>query len=639
MYTIQFNSVFFYKPILLYISLCLFVSCTEKINNTTVSLSHEDSVYVSTLKGKAINSELDTAINLLNEIKNFAKDKKDEQLLFNTYCTTAEFYSNRTDNFTEAKKQLDSAKLLNIANTEKNKSVLNLKYGFIYKGTDSAQYYLSNAIHTIDSLDPPDRKQACTALSLFFLTNQNYINANKYALKFLELNKKYPSPSSTTDELVTYNNLYLIHLGLYDTIKAEDYLLKAKSIEDTISRKNIYVEQSLGHYYLRHQKYDSAYMYYGQFDSIISLKFAPEYRFYPLTYYAKIELARKNYSTSKKLLDKAAKYSGAHDIGDPYIQNEYFKVLYQVSKHSGNHSKALYSLEQAQKYASESASKGSGEHLVFLQNQLKESENATRLAEKNFKINQQRFYNLLLIFGIVILFISAASIVIYFINKRKLQSQKILQLQQKAELEKSALIIETESKERRRIAQELHDEIGSTITTINMSINSLSPESKVPEKTLAILSRSSMNMNRQVSEIVWSLNEGNDTVQNLISFILKHATQFLDDNGFSLQYKIPEVDPYQALDGYKRRYIFQTVKEILNNAVKYSKGNAIKLIIQLKNNNLKIVVSDNGEGFNPETIVKGNGLNNIQDNIIHAGGNIQIDTSQGTTYNITVPLN
>ncbi|MNY30889.1 Sensor histidine kinase LiaS [compost metagenome] len=93
------------------------------------------------------------------------------------------------------------------------------------------------------------------------------------------------------------------------------------------------------------------------------------------------------------------------------------------------------------------------------------------------------------------------------------------------------------------------------------------------------------------------------------------------------------------IEGFKRRYIFQTIKEIVNNAVKHSQADKINVSVQINDQQLTVQIADNGTGMQPEAFPnKGNGLGNTRNNITAIGGTISWIERAGTIVSIKVPL-
>ncbi len=147
-------------------------------------------------------------------------------------------------------------------------------------------------------------------------------------------------------------------------------------------------------------------------------------------------------------------------------------------------------------------------------------------------------------------------------------------------------------------------------------------------------------MSQQLNEIIWSLNSAADELSQLNSFIRKFAEGFLNDIGLKLQFESNIATDYTKMEGYKRRAVYQSVKEVLNNAVKYSGSETIELSLQKNHNILMITIRDFGQGIKDTQEIKGtgNGLKNIEKNIEKVGGKVLRENDNGLLTIFSVPL-
>ncbi len=598
------------------------------------------SAVVDSLILKAKSASPDETLVLLYQIKQLASVTENEDLLFYAFNRSALIYSTNKDDFDAAKKQLDSAAQLNIAKSEKELAALNLRYGMIYKYSDSSVYFIKKALRERELLSVDDQRLAYATLAIFFYNHKNNVFADQYVHDYLCLPIDNQNIAHIRDRISVLNTSYLIKANLNDSAAAfaalqEALLTSEKHFPENV---NFSVYQNMGKYYLSRQVFDSAYFYFSKFAHRLKRDFDKDYAFYPYTYYAEIALAQQDYALSKKYLDTAVSYLNPDKVQDPFIQFEYFQTLSELEKKLNNTDAALLALEKSNLYKDQLNNQDAGQQLIFLQNQIKEAEADKAIQERQNKLDRQRWYTLGLLAGCIAIITIATISILYWRKAKQLESEKLAQAKKQAELEKASLLIEVEHKERKRIAKELHDEMGSTITSIGLATRSLKRVKGLPEKPVEILERNSNALTQQAREIVWSLNDKNDNLRSLISFIHHHATQFLTDANFELQYSEPELVPEITVESYKRRYIFQTVKEILNNAVKYSKGTAITLVVEMSNQQLTINIKDNGIGLPKTNNTIGNGLLNIVSNIEALNGRVNFFSDDGTLIQLNIPL-
>jgi signal transduction histidine kinase len=133
-----------------------------------------------------------------------------------------------------------------------------------------------------------------------------------------------------------------------------------------------------------------------------------------------------------------------------------------------------------------------------------------------------------------------------------------------------------------------------------------------------------------MNTIIWTMVSSNDTVESLIAYIRAYAVEFFENTPIDCRFNIPSYIPPQDLSGEKRRNLFLSVKEALNNVLKHSSASVvtINVIVQDK---LLIEISDNGIGINLEKMRKfGNGLHNMRKRIASIAGEFRIENQEGT---------
>ena len=203
------------------------------------------------------------------------------------------------------------------------------------------------------------------------------------------------------------------------------------------------------------------------------------------------------------------------------------------------------------------------------------------------------------------------------------------------ELEKERQI----DKERIRISREMHDDIGAGLTQISMMSESLKNKQNTKNELEAI-ANTSRKLVSSMSEIIWSLNSENKTLQQLFSYLREQISSLLEYSDIDYRINFPEIKEEIILSNEQLRNILLSIKEVVNNAAKYSKATSINIDSQIDSNNLTFSVTDNGIGFNVDIVKKGNGLKNIKSRIGEMGGEVILNSQHniGTKYQITIPL-
>jgi len=210
---------------------------------------------------------------------------------------------------------------------------------------------------------------------------------------------------------------------------------------------------------------------------------------------------------------------------------------------------------------------------------------------------------------------------------------------ERKELEKQVAVMQAHQEERERISADIHDELGSGMTTIRLmsEIAKNKMKGNVPVE-IEKISNSANEVLNKMNAIIWSMNSSNDTLDSLISYIRVYAIEYFDGTSIECKVAMPQEIPFKELSGDKRRNIFLCVKETLNNTLKHSKATRVNINIGT-GHTLQITIADNGAGIDPEKIRKfGNGLKNIDRRMKSIGGSYTISNNNGTETKLESPL-
>ena len=194
---------------------------------------------------------------------------------------------------------------------------------------------------------------------------------------------------------------------------------------------------------------------------------------------------------------------------------------------------------------------------------------------------------------------------------------------------------------RRTISKDLHDDIGTTLSSITLMNavlkNKIESQPDEAKRMAAKIETTSRDMIQNMSDIVWSINPNNDTLEKLIYRLQQFCTDVFDKPGIQYHLTVDEEIKSKVLSMQLRRDIFLICKEIINNAAKYSKAANFNLSLSLKQKTIVLLASDDGVGFNENTISKGNGLMNIRQRVNTYKGEVELTSDSGTTWHIIIP--
>ncbi|MBS1575779.1 MAG: hypothetical protein JST09_10795 [Bacteroidetes bacterium] len=211
---------------------------------------------------------------------------------------------------------------------------------------------------------------------------------------------------------------------------------------------------------------------------------------------------------------------------------------------------------------------------------------------------------------------------------------------QMKEYEKEIAVFKAQQEERDRISADMHDELGSGMTAIRLmsEIAKNKMKGQVP-KEIEKISESANDVLNKMNAIIWTMNSGNDTVDNLVSYIRAYSLEYFDNMSIHCKVNTPEQIERIEITGDKRRNIFLCIKETLTNILKHSKASEVIINIEVSSH-LKIKIADNGIGIDLNKLRQfGNGIQNIKRRMSTIGGDIQITNENGTLTILSLPLN
>jgi two-component system, NarL family, sensor histidine kinase DesK len=195
--------------------------------------------------------------------------------------------------------------------------------------------------------------------------------------------------------------------------------------------------------------------------------------------------------------------------------------------------------------------------------------------------------------------------------------------------------------ERQRIAYDMHDDLGSTLSAIKMRTQLLKLQYKDDANTATELDgivQQTTSLATSMKEMIWFINPGNDSLEHFITQATLFVKQFCNQVQIKLNLTVaPKTMPEIIIDGTTRRNLYLTIKEVFNNAAKYANTSTIDASFTLNNNLLEIIIVDNGIGM-PNNYKANNGLVTMQKRMDVIGAKIEKQNVNGLTITITKQL-
>lgn len=195
---------------------------------------------------------------------------------------------------------------------------------------------------------------------------------------------------------------------------------------------------------------------------------------------------------------------------------------------------------------------------------------------------------------------------------------------------------------RSNISRSLHDEVGATLSSINIYSDVARKKNNDPaiEKLIDKVYDASANAMENMSDIVWYVNPVNDLVENLLVRMREYALPLLEAKSinviFDAQHNIEELKTSMP----QRHNVYLIFKEAINNALKYSQAKNINIVLEREGSNVNMKIKDDGRGFSTAIEFSGNGIKNMQFRAKAIAGKLTIESieEKGTTIFLQFPI-
>jgi signal transduction histidine kinase len=200
-------------------------------------------------------------------------------------------------------------------------------------------------------------------------------------------------------------------------------------------------------------------------------------------------------------------------------------------------------------------------------------------------------------------------------------------------------------KVRTQISKELHDDIGSTLSGINMYSHmakelTAAGDTVASGKTLEVIQEASDEMIYRLKDMVWAMQPGNERIEQLTERINTYAVFITGAKKIKLQTSFATETNSIKMAAETIHHLYTIAKEALNNAVKYSGANLISISTECTTEIFTLRIADNGVGFGSEQTIEGNGLLNMKKRAKEIGAEFSITSkkTQGTSALLIVKL-
>ncbi len=242
-----------------------------------------------------------------------------------------------------------------------------------------------------------------------------------------------------------------------------------------------------------------------------------------------------------------------------------------------------------------------------------------------------------------VLLVTLALAVVWITQLKRQVAQRTSQLQHEIrERERAERQREIEA-ERSRIARDLHDDLGSSLTEINV-LASTGQRPRSGDETHPALFQAIADKARSLVAaldiIVWAVDPEDNSLQSLADYLSGYTREFLSNSKIACRFKIPITFPAATLAGQIRHEVLMVVKETLNNIVRHAGASEVEFQMNMAGDVLEITIADNGKGFDPGAGTDGHGLKNRLARVSGIGGSCQVESRAGggTTVSIRLPV-
>ncbi|MEM9936301.1 MAG: sensor histidine kinase [Bacteroidota bacterium] len=481
--------------------------------------------------------------------------------------------------------------------------------------------------------------------NLHFALKQNE-EALTYFLQALEISRRFKDTLGLALNLgnigTAYKQLNQTQEGLEAYEEANVYL-ESLGYERSLA----YNLGNMGLLFREGGDFPKAYAYLNEAKSLLERNKAPKglARMYDnlaktalmqQSYSRALEYAREGYELAKSIQLKpeirnayqslAKAYAGQGNFSQAYAYQEKFIALNDSLINEGNTQK-IQELEA--RY--ESRSRESRIQLLASEKELQQKTIEAQVAGI-------RLRNLIIMTVAFALGLAVLGLVFYRQKKllaesmQQIEQQKVMDLKNQQQIIRMDAVIQGEEKERRRLAQDLHDGIGGMLAAAKLKVASVSTHKDEMGEASTLLD----DTYEEVRRIAHNMMPKILLEMGLVPAVKQYAQQLSDSSSLAISVEVlqsmPELTSHQELS------LFRIIQELLNNVVKHAEANKASVQFSFFEGEVSIMVEDDGKGFDPVQAKGGMGMKNLEDRIAILGGEWEIDSRVGKGTNISIHI-
>ena len=449
---------------------------------------------------------------------------------------------------------------------------------------DSALYYYNEGVNKIDELD-----------SVKLYRDEQMTKVDLKGMFYLNIANIY-SEMGDSIKLKQYQNLISkLPNGKGNNIekKLSDFLSIGKEVNAFMEKKN----------------YDKAIEKTKQVMLMFKDEENPEFIIQPYTWLVDIYSKKGDYKNAYEYLSKLK------SINDSLISKEKIKSISEIQ--------GKYEIEKREKQIK----------ILEQDNKLKELEMQKATLSRN-----------ILIGGLMFVLVLSCLLAMYFVRKQKTEkliaNAKINTLLKEQELKSVSDMLEVQESERKRIASDLHDRLGSMLSTVKLYFGSVEEQiEKMKEQNKEHYNKANLLLDEaceEVRKISHDLISGELLKFGLLPALTQLCKTIEGANKLKINLLFFGMD--NRLDNSVEIPVYIIIQELINNILKHSKATDVTIQLNKTENNLNVVVEDNGIGFDIASVKNGMGLKNIETRVNKFNGKLYVDSGKdkGTTTIIDI---
>jgi two-component system sensor histidine kinase UhpB len=442
---------------------------------------------------------------------------------------------------------------------------------------------------------------------------------NSEALKYFLMSLQYFEKVGDYHSAATiYNNIGNIYIyqnnyadGLKNLLQALDYFEKSEDAGGMAMTYN-----NLGDVYYHEANYEECLK-----SHLNCLKMASEigdkllmggsYRNIGSAY-----LAQKKYSISRQYLDSGLAL--AKGIGMKELIQDSYKMIARWDSSTNNFEEALQNYKMYNLYKDSLLNEASSKQTAEMKAKYETEKKDKEIVLQDLEIKKQKLLKYSFIGGLAALILVSG----FFFNNIRVRNQLKLQTL------------------RNKIASDLHDDVGSTLSSIAIFTDIAKQQTSEVTPMLEQIGDNSRKMLDAMADIVWTINPENDQFEKIVLRMRSFAYQLLGARKIDFEFDADENVTKMKLPMDVRKNLYLIFKEATNNLVKYSDAKKASFSIKGEKNNLTMLIRDNGIGFDVNKITQGNGLKNMKRRAkeIKAQLLVESESGNGTTVQLILAL-